>query len=99
MSLCSSTNLRDWKEDCRVLSYKAGSVVVKKGSRVGFQYADWQFDGNDIIAVIRTSWDGLDYHDSNYILFRRIKNFRTLKMADSPPDLAIKSTNNQPENP
>lgn len=88
MALASSTNLRDWTENYRVLSYAAGSVVVKAGSRVGFQYADWQFDGNDIIAVIRTSWDGLDYHDSNFITFHRIKNFRTLTMSDSPPDLA-----------
>jgi len=88
MVLASSTDLRDWKESYRVLSYEAGSAVVKAGSRVGFQYVDWQFDGDDLIAVCRTSWDGADYHNSNYITFHRIKHFRTLTPADSPPDLA-----------
>jgi hypothetical protein len=89
MALASSADLRDWKESYRVLSYAAGSVVVKAGSRVGFQYVDWQFDGDDLIAVCRMSWDGADYHNSNFITFHRIKNFRTLTLADSPPDLAV----------
>ena len=99
-ALASSTDLRDWKENYRLLSYDAGSVVVKAGSRVGFQYLDWQFDGDDIIAVCRMSWDGADYHDSNFITFHRIKNFRTLTLADSPPDLAVDSSGKQKtENP
>jgi hypothetical protein len=99
-ALASSTDLRDWKENYRLLSYDAGSVVVKAGSRVGFQYLDWQFDGDDIIAVCRMSWDGADYHDSNFITFHRIKSFRTLTLADSPPDLAVDSSGKQKtENP
>jgi hypothetical protein len=31
-------------------------VVTKGESRVGFQYFDWQFDGDDLIAVCGTSW-------------------------------------------
>lgn len=43
----------------------------------GFQYADWIFDGNDILAVIRTSFEdeegqAQNYHNSNYIVFKRI---------------------------
>ena len=86
--LASSTDLREWTERYRLLSYAAGMAVVKEGSRVGFQYPDWQFDGDEVVAVTRTSWDGLNYHDANYILFHRIKNFRVLPSADSPPDLA-----------
>ena len=46
-----------------------------------FQYLDWQFDGNDIIAVSRTAWDydkGLPVkqHDANYMSFHRFRNFR-----------------------
>ncbi len=48
-----------------------------------FQYLDWQFDGNDLIAVSRTSWDGADYHNANFLTFHRFENFRTLTMADS----------------
>jgi hypothetical protein len=92
MSLTSSNDLRSWTENYRMLSYATGSVVVKEGSRVGFQYVDWQFDGDDIIAVCRMSWGGKDYHDSNVITFHRIKNFRKLTVADSPLDLAVESS-------
>ncbi len=88
IALTSSADLRDWQEHYWLLRYAEGSVVVKAGSRVGFQYPDWQFDGDDIIAVCRTSWDGLNYHDANHITFHRLKHFRTLTLADSPPDLA-----------
>jgi hypothetical protein len=91
LALTSSTDLREWTERYRVLSYAAGSVVVKKGSRVGFQYVDWQFDGDDLIAVCRMSWNGANYHDSNFITFHRIKNFRSLTPADSPPDLTTRA--------
>ncbi len=88
IALTSSADLRDWQEHYCLLRYAEGSVVVKAGSRVGFQYPDWQFDGDDIIAVCRTSWDGANYHDANYITFHRLKHFRTLTLADSPLDLA-----------
>lgn len=88
IALTSSADLRDWQEHYRLLRYAEGSVVVKAGSRVGFQYLDWQFDGEDLIGACRTSWDGLNYHDANHITFHRLKNFRRLTLADSPPDLA-----------
>ena len=86
--LASSTDLREWTERYRLLRFQEGSGVVKEGSCVGFQYPDWQFDGDDLVAVTRTCWDGLNYHDANFVLFHRLKNFRTLTLADSPPDLA-----------
>jgi hypothetical protein len=47
----------------------------------GFQYADWLFDGDDIIAVVRTAYDdtetGADSaHNANYLTFHRFENFR-----------------------
>jgi hypothetical protein len=47
-----------------------------------FQYLDWQFEGDDIIAVSRTAYDdGLggaaNNHDANYMTFHRIKHFRS----------------------
>lgn len=50
----------------------------------GFQYVDWQFEGNDIIVLSRTAYfDGVNNarnnHDSNYLTFHRIKDFRSLK--------------------
>lgn len=50
-------------------------------NRHGFQYVDWQFDGSDIVAVARTSFDDPEggshsQHDANFITFHRIANFR-----------------------
>ncbi|MDP3071917.1 MAG: sialidase family protein [Opitutaceae bacterium] len=88
IALTSSADLREWREESRVLRYDEGSVVVKEGSRVGFQYLDWQFDGDDLIAVCRMAWNGANYHDANTITFHRVRGFRSLTMADSPPAVA-----------
>lgn len=50
----------------------------------GFQYIDWQYEGQDIIFVSNTAWDdeftGADsFHNTNYLTFHRIKNFRKLQ--------------------
>lgn len=87
LALTASTDLRSWEERCRLLRFREGLVVTKAESRVGFQYVDWQFDGDDLVAVCRLSWNGLNYHDANFITFHRVPNFRSLTMADSPPAL------------
>ena len=48
----------------------------------GFQYADWQIDGKDMVAVIRLAMEesrGLPekQHDANMLSFIKIPNFRT----------------------
>jgi hypothetical protein len=58
-----------------------------------FQYVDFQFDGNDMIALSRTAYDdGLggahSQHDSNLITFHRFKGFRDLMPKDAPDGLA-----------
>ena len=88
IALCSSADLREWRENYRLLRYAEGSAVVKEGSHVGFQYLDWQFDGDDLIAVCRMSWNGANYHDANTITFHRVRDFRALKMAYSPAPVA-----------
>lgn len=47
----------------------------------GFQYLDWMFEGNDIIAVSRTAWDDEtgqadSQHNANFLTFHRFPNFR-----------------------
>jgi hypothetical protein len=84
LALVSSDNLRDWAVHCIVLYHPD---VAKHG----FQYVDWLFDGNDLIAVSRTAYDdGLggapNQHDANFLTFHRIANFRQLKMVDSAPE-------------
>ena len=58
-----------------------------------FQYVDFQFEGNDMVALSRTAYDdGLggahSQHDSNFITFHRFKNFRGLTLKDAPDGLA-----------
>ncbi len=74
LSLVSSKDLAHWEIEDTILK----NPDVKK---VGFQYADWTFDGNDIVAVVRTAFpDGKggakSFHDANYLTFHRVKGFR-----------------------
>ncbi|MBR2465887.1 MAG: hypothetical protein IKB38_03020 [Clostridia bacterium] len=47
------------------------------GDKVGFQYVDFEFDGDDVIFLCRTAINGAaSYHDSNCQTFHRIKDFR-----------------------
>jgi len=55
-------------------------------------YADWQFDGDDLIAAVRTAFDdgqsgAHSNHDANFLTFHRVRNFRRLTLADSTPTL------------
>lgn len=73
LSLYSSEDLITWQHEQTIISHP--DVYYH-----GVQYVDWQFEGNDIVAVIRTAWEDEEgnahnQHDSNYILFRRIENF------------------------
>lgn len=74
LALCSSPDLRNWTVKQLVLQ-------SANTAHHGFQYADWHFEGNDIIAVVRTAYDdeegGADsQHNANYLVFKRIPHFR-----------------------
>jgi len=76
LALISSRDLKNW-EVRSILLYHPDTA------NHGFQYADWLFDGNDIIAVVRTAHDEAgavahNQHDANYMTFHRIRNFRGL---------------------
>ena len=73
LSLYSSTDLMEWKKERTIVDHP--DVMYH-----GVQYVDWVFDGNDIVAVIRTAWEDEEgqahnQHDSNYVLFHRIERF------------------------
>jgi len=83
LALVRSADLRRWE----VRSIVTYHHDVKKH---GFQYPDWQFDGDDIVAVSRTAYDdGLggahNFHDANYLTFHRLPDFRSLNDLDLPP--------------
>jgi hypothetical protein len=86
LALYSSKDLKNWEEKYHIVKWNAGTPL-NTWDVFGFQYADWQFEGNDIILVSRTSWYGARYHDANMMTFHRIKNFRNVKLSDSPADL------------
>lgn len=81
VALMQSTDLKDWQMKCIVLHHPD---VAKHA----FQYPDWQFDGEDIVAAIRTAYDdevggAHRAHDANYLTFHRFANFRELEISDS----------------
>ena len=95
LALASSPNLRDWTVerfvmfDDRLYSSDGATVAAAFNSSsigyetaYGFQYADWQFDGNDLVATVRTAFcdnfgGAHSGHDANYYLFTRVTNFRS----------------------
>ena len=94
LALVYSPDLRNWTVRCILLYHPD----VK---RHGFQYVDWQFDGEDMIAVCRTAYeDGQggahNNHDANFLTFHRIGQFRT-KTGTDP--VALWPTADQPTQP
>lgn len=78
LALISSENLRDWNVRYVVLYHR--DVL-----HVGYQYADWQFEGDDIVAVSRTAFGNAeDCHNANYLTFHRIMDFRNRTINDVP---------------
>ena len=46
---------------------------------VGFQYVDFVIDGDDLIYLSRTAFNSANsFHNSNYITFHRVRDFRGL---------------------
>jgi hypothetical protein len=74
LSLAVSDDMISWHIVTNLLDY--GNCDKMK---VGFQYVDFYFEGNDIIYLCRTGINNPNnYHDSNYQTFHRIKHFREL---------------------
>lgn len=74
LALISSEDLKNWIVNRIILQHP-------DIAKVGFQYADWSIEGNDIIAVSRTAFrddigDADNCHNANYLTFHRIKKFR-----------------------
>ena len=79
MALTTSDNLWDWRVVTELMRDDTGLSPEDSIRLTGFQYVDWQFDGDDIIYVVRTAYRGaLNFHDSNRIVYRVLKDFRSL---------------------
>ena len=78
LSLISSPDLRTWTKRATLMEDRVEDPAVSP-DRTGFQYIDWNFDGDDIIYVSRTAYQGAHrWHDANRITFDKIRNFRAL---------------------
>jgi hypothetical protein len=80
-ALLRSKDLRAWEARCAI--FYGDDIGLH-----GFQYADFLFDGDDLIAVYRVAFDddrggSANQHDSNWIVFKRIPDFRRLQPDDS----------------
>lgn len=74
-TLMSSEDLVTWKDEMVLFDLRD-----MDRNKVGMQYVDLEFDGEDIIYLCRTAINGANsFHDSNYSTFHRIKNFRNIK--------------------
>ena len=72
--LLRSRDLESWETVAPLLDYRHCDVHL-----VGFQYVDFEIEGDDIIYLCRTAINGANtYHNSNYATFHRIQNFRSL---------------------
>jgi hypothetical protein len=77
LALMRSRDLQTWDMRATLLHHP-------EVAHHGFQYVDWQIDGEDLVAVCRTAFDDAtggahNYHDANFLTFHRIKNFRQAK--------------------
>ena len=76
IALCSSVDLRNWTVNKLILE-------SDDYEKTGFQYVDWQIDGDDIVFVSRTAHDdgnggASSSHDNNFFTFHKVEKFRTL---------------------
>ncbi len=75
--LAASDDLRNWRKLETLMTDDSGLEPEESHRLTGFQYPDWQFDGDDIIYLVRMGYRGAhNYHDSNRIGFCKIQNFR-----------------------
>lgn len=77
LSLAASRDLRTWTVVKRLLEDDSGLPWDLSLRLTGFQYVDWQFDGEDLIYLVRMAHRGArNFHDANRITFHRLERFR-----------------------
>ncbi len=74
LSLIYSRDLYTWHVAKHVLDCRH-----MDRTKIGFQYTDQIIDGDDLLFLSRTAYNGAhNFHDSNYQTLHRIENFRSL---------------------
>ena len=76
LTLISSADLINWVIERDIINYEDNGWR-ENYEKVGFQYIDFIFDGDDILFLSRTALnDAYNFHNANYITFHRITNFK-----------------------
>jgi hypothetical protein len=77
LSLYSSFDLMKWEHRLTLLEDDSELEYADSMQLTGFQYVDWHFDGDDIIYLSRTAYDGAhNFHDANRVTFHVIRDYR-----------------------
>jgi len=78
LELHVSKNLKNWYFAKTLMADNQGYSKEKSIELTGFQYPDWQFDGDDLIYLSRTAY-GQNVpraHDANRITFGRVEDYK-----------------------
>lgn len=74
LALVASDDLQNWRLVCDLIDRRYDDPAM-----VGFQYIDFEIEGEDIIFLSRTAMNNAkNFHDANYSTFHRIDQFRKL---------------------
>ena len=77
LSLCASPDLRNWRVVKTLVEDESGLSWGDSLKLTGFQYVDWQFDGDHLIYLVRTAWRGArNFHDANRMVYHTLVNYR-----------------------
>lgn len=76
LTLTRSKDLDNWEIVSDILNFQDNGW--QEGiEKVGFQYVDWIFDGDNILFLSRTAINNAhNYHNANYLTYHRLENFR-----------------------
>ena len=75
LRLSVSDDLIHWNVKRDILNYE-DNCFPEDSKKVAFQYPGFLFDGDDILAIVRTALNGAEnFHNANYITFHRIRNY------------------------
>ncbi len=84
LALYQSEDLQQWHHIKTLMEDDTGLSHDDSVRLTGFQYVDWQFDGDNLIYLVRAAYRGaIRYHDSNRILYRILKNFRDVLLGNN----------------
>jgi len=72
LSMAASDDLYGWKVVYRLFDYHDADPA-----KVGFQYPDWIFSGDDLCVQVRVAFNQADtFHNGNFSIFTKVEDFR-----------------------